>query len=75
MIYTYYYGVQCHGCKRFVAIREYQTTKEFAHTDVTWEDFMRVNCEHPDCCKSDGYSATEIVYSGERNQMLPLRPQ
>ena len=75
MIYTYYYGVICHGCQRFVVINEYQTNSEFALTDVTWDGQMRVDCRHSGCHKSDGYLASEVVYSREKPQMQPLNPR
>jgi hypothetical protein len=74
MIYTYYYGVLCHGCENFAAIKEYLTNTEFALTDVTWEGQMRVECPHQGCHKSDVYSASELVYSSEKQTMRPLCP-
>ena len=73
MIYTYYYGVLCHGCQRFVSIRKYQTNVLGGHVDVTWENSMRVDCQHPDCRKAGDYLATEVVYSLESGEMVHLR--
>ncbi len=72
MIYTYYYGVLCHSCERFASISDYQTNKELALTDVRWDGQMRVDCKHPDCRKSDGYLASELVYSSEEHRMQTL---
>ena len=75
MIYTYYYGVLCHGCQRFVSISDYRTNEESALTDVTWDGQMRVDCRHPGCYKTDDYLASELVYSREKQQMKPLDPR
>jgi hypothetical protein len=35
MIYTYYYGVLCVKCKKFIMLNEYQTLHPLGLVDVT----------------------------------------
>ena len=70
MTYTYYYGVICVGCKRFLKLKSYPTQVEGGLVDVTLG--MTLRCGRPECGQVCTYPTADVVYSKSEDEMVPL---
>ena len=73
MTYTYYYGVVCLGCKRFIPISEYKTEVYAAIAHVSLENGYPINCS--ECGFRHPYLEADLDYSQEQHEMVPLDRQ
>ncbi len=74
MIYTYYYGVMCagKGCTKFISISPYTTTVRAGLPDVDLGDGYLLICPLPHCSFRHGYHNHDLVYSQNKDEMVPL---
>jgi hypothetical protein len=69
MIHTYYYGVICVYCGKFIMLNEYQTKLQTGVVDVSLGGHP-LKCPH--CSTACGYTSDRVVYSQSPNDMVPL---
>jgi hypothetical protein len=69
MIHTYYYGVICVYCQKFIMLNDYQTTLQTGVVDVSLEG-LPLKCPH--CSTACGYTSDHVVYSQSRDELVPL---
>ncbi|HEY5176573.1 MAG TPA: hypothetical protein VII95_13525 [Terriglobales bacterium] len=69
-ILTYYFGVLCGECHKFIYLDHYQTLDPAGIVDV--ELGIAIRCKHPPCTHAQVYYKRDVVYSRERDKMVPL---
>jgi hypothetical protein len=70
MIYTYYYGVMCVGCARFISLNPYRTTVERGMQSVDLG--IAIRCPREGCGQVCIYQNHDLVYSQSQDEMVPL---
>jgi hypothetical protein len=67
-IFTYYYGVICVYCGKFIFLSDYQTVHPLGLVDVTLN--IPIRCPH--CGDGCTYLSDRVVFSKSKAEMVPL---